>query len=53
MFQYNVSEEDILEMNVPKHNQTTSNTGIAYLRVRDEEAAQKMLALKGAYIGER
>lgn len=46
-------EESILQMRVPKHNRSDRNTGIAYLNVKDEEAAQKAIALKGSYINDR
>lgn len=51
--QNGVVSGDIVEMKVPKYNATHFNTGTAYLRVTNEEASAKMLALKGTYIGDR
>lgn len=51
--QYNIKEDEVVEMKVPKHNSSSFNTGVAFLHMKDEEAVQKTIALKGTYIGER
>lgn len=51
--QNELSQDDILQMNVPKHNMTEKNTGVAYVLMKDDEAADKAISLKGTYIGDR
>ena len=53
LLQYDISEDEMVQMKVPKHNNTNSNTGIAFLHLKDEEAADKVMALRGSYIGDR
>lgn len=53
VLQHGVAEDDIVEMKIPKHNMTESNTGIAFIHMRDEAAADLTLGLKGTYIGDR
>lgn len=53
MVNHNLDEEDIIEMNVPKYNQTEFNTGTAMFHLRNEEAVSSALTLKGTYIGDR
>lgn len=45
--------ESILQMRVPKHYRSASNTGIAYILVKDDEAAQQAISLKGTYVNNR
>lgn len=51
--QQGMAEDSILQMRVPKHYRTDSNTGIAYLNVKDEEAFQQALTVKGSYVNNR
>lgn len=51
--QNELSQDDVLQMSVPKHNMTEKNTGVAYVLVKDDEAAEKATSLKGTYIGDR
>lgn len=50
---HNIDEDEIVEMKVPKHNQTQFNTGLAMFHLKSEEAVQAALRLKGTEIGER
>lgn len=53
LVQKNLSEDDIKSLNLPKHNSTKFNTGVAFFLLENEEVVQKALELKGAYLGER
>eukprot|EP00903_Cladosiphon_okamuranus_P019484 g17917.t1 len=48
-----IGEEDIVNMSVPRYNETQFNTGIAMFHLRSEEAVASAILLKGTYIGDR
>ncbi|CAM9917650.1 unnamed protein product [Scytosiphon promiscuus] len=50
---HNVDEDDIVDMKVPKYNETQFNTGLAMFHLKSEEAVQVALQLKGTEIGDR
>ncbi len=50
---HNIDEDEIVAMEVPKYNQTQFNTGLAMFHMKNEQAVESALALKGTYIGER
>lgn len=50
---HNIDEDEIVEMKVPKHNNTQFNTGLAMFHLKSEEAVRAALELKGTEIGDR